>query len=390
MVTILVGGNDIITGTDVEDFSNNLDIILKGLKDVGANVFVINTPNLVNYPKFVDGSYEFVTLKRINEFNQVSKEKADKYSFAYVNMFNSALSTDMSLISADGIHPTMEGHKIVANKIIEKMKGTTIVEGSEGFLSKEINFKAVDGQDVIGYLSKPEGSGKFPAIILIHGGESSQKATLGLGSGKHASKFNEEGYVVLAVDYRESEFGGKEIDDIEAGIRYLKTLNYVDGKKIGLFGTSHGAYRALMTASRAGDRVSAVVDNFAFTDLIRQYESVIGGETFHTSEKVQFLIDMGDNYFGGSPDESPEIYKERSPLYNVESIEAPILIIHGKNDESVLIEQSYLFGEALESAGKSYEIKFYDNGPHGFVFSGTPEALDAGKVTLDFFNKHLK
>ncbi len=127
MVTILVGGNDIITGTDVEDFSNNLDIILKGLKDGGANVFIINTPNLVNYPKFVDGSYEFVTLKRINEFNQVSKEKADKYGFDYVNMFNSALSTDMSLISADGIHPTKEGHKIIANKIIEKIKETIII-----------------------------------------------------------------------------------------------------------------------------------------------------------------------------------------------------------------------------------------------------------------------
>ncbi len=257
-------------------------------------------------------------------------------------------------------------------------------------IAQEVNFEAADGQSVVGYLSKPEGDSKFPAIILLHGGTSSRQATYDLGSGKHAQTFIENGYVTLSVDYRESEFGGKEIDDVDAGISYLKTLSYVDSNKIGLFGSSHGAYMSLMTSAKVGYQIKAVIDNFGFTNLITQYNNVVIDEkTCHSEEDIQELIEMGDTYFGGSPDES-QMYEERSPVYNVDSMEAPILIIHGENDCSVLIEQAYEFKDALEVTGKTYEIKTYENGPHGFIYQNTEEAKDAGQTTLDFLDKYLK
>ncbi len=129
VVTVLVGGNDIITGTSINDFADDLDMLLKRLKENSIKVAVINSPNIANYPKFIDGSNEFVTIEKINEFNHISKEKADKYGFVYVDIFNSKLSTDMSLISDDGIHPNKEGHKFLAGIVIRKIKEIILNQG---------------------------------------------------------------------------------------------------------------------------------------------------------------------------------------------------------------------------------------------------------------------
>lgn len=257
-----------------------------------------------------------------------------------------------------------------------------------------VKFKGKDGKDVYGYLLKPKGEEKNPAIILLHGGVSSKEATCRIGvTGKHVQLFNKEGYVTLAVHYRKSEFGGKEIDDVTAGLDYLKTLDFVDSDRIGLFGSSHGAYMSLLTSARVGNQVKAVVDNFGFTDLITQYDNVaVKRVTCHPDEVIKRHIKTADKYFGGRPGErNQHIYEERSPLHNVDTMTAPILIIHGKNDCSVPIEnQVYAFRDELQKAGKIYEIKIYEDSPHGFIYKNTPEAKDALKVTLTFLDKHLK
>lgn len=253
-----------------------------------------------------------------------------------------------------------------------------------------VKFKAKDEKDVYGYLLRPAGKGRFPAIVLVHGGISSKQATLNLGQGPHAEAFNKEGYVTLAVDYRSSEFGGKEIDDVIAAVAYLKSLDFVDAKRIGLFGSSHGAYMSLMAATELGGEIKAVVENFAFTNLGRQYYDVVGGRTSHSEKDRQEIIKMGEEYYGGSPKESPKIYKQISPVYNVSRIQSPVLIIHGKKDQSVLVYQANELRDALEKTGKIYEIKIYEDGPHGFIYRNTPEAKDALKLAINFFNKYLK
>lgn len=267
-----------------------------------------------------------------------------------------------------------------------KKKGVATADGHV------VKFKAEDGKEVHGCLLKPKGEGKFPAIILLHGGASNRQAAFWLGSGQHAQTFRKNSYITLAVDYRESEFGGKEVDDVVAGIDYLGTLPYVDSDRIGLFGSSHGAYISLLVSARVPDKIKAVIDNFGFTNLITQYNDVVQKQvTCHTPEQVAAFAEMTNRYFGGPPSQKNcEVYEERSPYFNIEKITAPILIIHGKDDQSVPIEcQTYAFRDALEKAGKVCKLKVYENGPHGFIYGNSSEAKDALEVTVSFFNSCL-
>ncbi len=177
-----------------------------------------------------------------------------------------------------------------------------------------------------------------------------------------------------------------------AGINYLKQLPYVDANRIGLFGSSHGAYMSLVTAALVGDQVKAVVENFGFTNLIAQYHDVVERQvTCHTKDQKEVFAEMANRCCGGPPSaENRQIYEERSPYFSAEKIASPILIIHGKNDLSVPIaQQTYAFAEALARAGKTYELKVYEDGPHGFIYEDNVEAKDALGATISFLNEHL-
>lgn len=245
--------------------------------------------------------------------------------------------------------------------------------------SKEdiVTFSARDGQTVQAYLLKPEGQGKFPAIVWLHGGMSSISRTL--STKNLAEKYKEQGYVVLGPHYRSSEFGGKEIDDVIASINYLKTLDYVD--KIAVLGTSHGAYMSLMTAIQVGNDIDAVVDNFGFTDLKEQFDKILG-ESYKETESTytRWAEEIYDKY---------DLWEERSPVYNADKIQVPILIIHGKNDGNVPINQSYRLKQELENNQKIVELKEFEQGVHGFVYKNTNEAQEAFQTTLEFLNKYL-
>jgi dipeptidyl aminopeptidase/acylaminoacyl peptidase len=258
-------------------------------------------------------------------------------------------------------------------------------------LGKEITFASSDGALISGFLSKPSGQGPFPAVVLVHGGQAGEQSAKNLGSGKHAETLKNNGYVILSVDYRNSEYGGKEIDDAIAGVNYVRQLDYVDSEKIGIFGSSHGAYISLLVSEKLGDQLKAVVDNFGPADLIDIYnKSVIERTTCDDEQKINRLIQTADKYFGGSPENGNPLWKERSPIFDIKSIKAPVLIIHGKNDCVIPIEQSYRLRDALKLSGKTFRIKIFENGPHGFIYENTEEAREAGLETLNFFDEYLK
>ena len=139
-----------------------------------------------------------------------------------------------------------------------------------GFTTEEVRFKSVDGE-CGATLTRPAGEGPFPAVVLCHGLGAVREMRLQA----NAERFAEAGIVALNFTYR--HFGdssgeprqlldiGKQREDIANAIEYVKSLDFVDAARIGLFGSSFGGGHVMAVAAERDD-LSAVVAQCPFTD----------------------------------------------------------------------------------------------------------------------------
>lgn len=268
-------------------------------------------------------------------------------------------------------------------------------------INKPVSFQSKDGLTVYGYVSKPAGSGKFPAVILIHGG-SPPGAQNYTRWEKYAEELNKKGFATLALDYRGSsgygksfedkaELGGKETDDVIAAIDFIEKEDFVDKDRIALVGESHGAFMALLAAEK-DKRVKAVVDLYGFPDAISQFtyftQSIAEGGYHDTPEKRALLEKILAER--GLPAENKAAYESFSPAAHVKDLESPVLILHGMKDKSVLPSQSIEFEKLLKENNKESEMRLYDTLGHEFITNDTAEAADAMATTADFLERKLK
>ncbi|MEW6407929.1 MAG: CocE/NonD family hydrolase, partial [Patescibacteria group bacterium] len=130
-----------------------------------------------------------------------------------------------------------------------------------------------NGSNVKGLMYRPQGEGPFPAIIYNHGGVTAWDSTW---STSRVQDLTEGGkYVVLATAYR-GDIGSEgdlsinigDVNDILAGIEYLKSKSYVDANRIGMFGESRGGASTLSAAERNNSDLKAVVTWYPYVNLI--------------------------------------------------------------------------------------------------------------------------
>lgn len=183
-----------------------------------------------------------------------------------------------------------------------------------------------------------------------------------------------QGYSIIACDYRgstgygaafyqEIDYGGREIDDVFNSTQYmLDTYSFLDPKRAGMMGWSHGGFITLMNimehprtyaVAYAGVPVSDLVARMGYEpDSYRQLYSA----PYHIGKTVR---------------EDIEEYRRRSPVNHVKSLETPLLIHANTNDEDVnFLEVEHLM-QALRAEGKKFESKIYENAPGGHYFNRT-------------------
>src|SRR4051812_40795374 len=136
------------------------------------------------------------------------------------------------------------------------------------------------------------------------------------------------GYVVIAPEYRGSigygqefydaiDYGGKEVDDVVTAADVL-TSRYpaVDPARIGIMGWSHGGMITLLAITRNPARFKAAVAMVPVTNLFQRL-------AWKGVERQHQAIDPA-NRFGGLPSERPQVYKDRSPLYQIDKLQIPL------------------------------------------------------------------
>jgi len=263
---------------------------------------------------------------------------------------------------------------------------TSLTQGSRYTAAQLIRYKSAGNLEIPGWLYLPRDSDvtKHPALVWLHGG-SPGSSSMGNQCDRRIQYFVDQGFVVLAPNYRGStgfgdelarfRYGDDMLPDIRAGVDYLKGLTQVDPAHVGVVGFSFGGYLALRSLVQDPEVFAAAVDFYGLSELVTLYE-----------ENVSIRPTLTE-LLGGTPDQRASAYRAASPINFVDRIKSPLLILHGTRDSAAPYSQSAGLAKALARAHKDYEFISYRFAGHGF--SGKDD-IDANQQALRFLSAHLK
>ncbi len=244
---------------------------------------------------------------------------------------------------------------------------------SELAIPRYVHYAARDGLDIHAYLTLPRGrpAHGLPLVILPHGGPFWVRDD---GDYDDDVQFlANRGYAVLQPEYRGSgsygaafhdkgkgQWGRAMQDDIDDGMDWLVKQGTVDPKRVCIVGISYGVYAALWGATRNPERYRCAANLAGVSDIARQVRYANHfDDNKHSRDDWQQTV-QGTKSFD---------LNTVSPLYTVDRLKVPVLVMHGDKDQRVLPKQSRLYADALNAAGKTYEYDVLPNDGHGYTTS---------------------
>jgi dipeptidyl aminopeptidase/acylaminoacyl peptidase len=249
---------------------------------------------------------------------------------------------------------------------------------------EHITYPSLDGLPVPALLYQSENP-VDAAVIYIHGGPNwlSQNHW-----DEHINDFLQRGWVVLAPNYRGSigygrkwqlanrlDPGGGDCNDILAAADFLIQSNLSDPKRIALTGRSYGGYLTMMALVRAPEKWAAGSAVAPFLNFLTSFENA--REDVHRWDIENF----------GDPQHCPEFFRERSPFFHLDRVQAPVQLICGAHDLRCPASESIAARDELQRLGKPVELCLYPD--EGHVFLKSENILDARLKRLDFFERCL-
>jgi dipeptidyl-peptidase 4 len=241
-----------------------------------------------------------------------------------------------------------------------------------------------DGKTIYGRMMLPhnfDSSKKYPVVLTcVYAGQAKE------GFGRYhlldAYMANEMGYILVSVDFRASIGYGsdffygyyKSLGIIDAGecvscAKYMQSLPYVDGDRIGIWGGSYGGFLVLM--------------------CMCSYPGV-----FHTGVSWKPVTDWR-NYWDGytavrldRPEADPDIYKATSPVFHADKLEGNLLVVHGMLDDNVLFQDAVWMIQKLIESGKYFDLMIYPRDDHGLTrrHESLPDCMERFAA---YFEEHM-
>jgi dipeptidyl aminopeptidase/acylaminoacyl peptidase len=253
-----------------------------------------------------------------------------------------------------------------------------------------VAFQAADGLHLTGYLTLPKGRDPkgLPLVVFPHGGPAARDEP---GFDWWAQAMAAGGYAVLQVNYRGSDgfgdaflgagfgqWGRKMQTDLSDGVRYLAKQGTIDPRRVCIVGASYGGYAALAGVTLDPGVYRCAVDVSGISDM-RRFIDWSAGRSSIASRRYW------TRYIGASSPKDP-VFEQVSPLEHIDAVNAPILIIHGKDDTVVPFEQSQMMADALKQAGKPYDFVTLNHEDHWLSHGDT--RLQMLQATMDFLAKN--
>jgi dipeptidyl aminopeptidase/acylaminoacyl peptidase len=259
--------------------------------------------------------------------------------------------------------------------------------GDVGAISTII-YKAADGMELDGILTLPVGKApkNLPVILFPHGGPTGHDEprfdwwAQGLAS---------RGYAVFQPNFRGStnrdaafvkaghgEWGRKMQTDISDGLAHLAAQGIIDPKRACIVGASYGGYAALAGVTLQKGLYRCAVSVAGVSDLQLMVSTDIHESGSNPVLKRNLTAEIGKG----------RELKDVSPRRLAAEADAPILLVHGKDDVVVPYKQSTIMADALKGAGKPYEFVTLAGEDHWFSKSVTRQKMLEAVVA--FVEKH--
>ncbi len=231
--------------------------------------------------------------------------------------------------------------------------------------AEDFRWRSVDGLEIQGWLYRPQGPARG-AIVYVHGGPTSHSQDM---LNVQIQFYVRQGFVVLDPNYRGSTgfsqtfreaikatgWGGLEQDDIRTGIQALIAAGLAAPGQVAITGTSYGGYSAWHALTHfAPAELAAAAPICGMTDLVVDYQTTRPD-----------LRPYSEEMMGGSPEQVPQRYQERSPIHFVKAIHGRLLIVQGLQDPNVTPENVRVVTAALHAAGVEHELLAFADEGHG-------------------------
>ncbi len=232
---------------------------------------------------------------------------------------------------------------------------------------------------------------KYPLLVLPHGGVHADFTTY------YTHIIREmiaQQYIVVAPDYRGStgygqrfyeliDYGGLENEDVKASRDYVvENYEFVDPKRVGIIGWSHGGMIALMNIFDYPNDYQVAFTGVPVSDLVARMG--------YSTDSYRKLF-SADYHLGKTAREDVDEYRRRSPVNHAHKLQTPLLIHTNTNDDDVYVLEVEHLIRALKAEGKKFEYEIYKDipGGHGFDRIDSRFAKETRIKIYGFLSKYL-
>ncbi len=232
---------------------------------------------------------------------------------------------------------------------------------------------SADGMEIPAWVFQPltiRGPKQHPALVWTH---ENIRGHLYEHYIPYIREATARGYIVIAPEYRGSigygqafydaiDYGGREVDDVVTAADVLASkYPGVDPARIAVIGWSHGGMITLLAVTRNPTRFKAAVAMVPVTNLFQRL-------AWKGVERQHHAIDPA-NIYGGLPAQRHDVYKDRSPVYQIDKLQIPLYVGVTRNDDDVNFEEDQQLVDALRSRKPFLATTtIYDNPPGGHTF----------------------
>jgi dipeptidyl aminopeptidase/acylaminoacyl peptidase len=246
-------------------------------------------------------------------------------------------------------------------------------------------YRSAKGYEVHGFLARPRGRGPYGTVIWVHGGP---HAHLEDSFSAGIAALLDQGLMVAAPNYRGSTGYGRshldqlngnpgfpEVEDVVAGVADLVHRSLADPSRVVLMGASWGGYITLLGLGLHPTLFVGGVARVPVGDYVLAFE-----------EESRPLQAMDEALFRGTPQDLPELYRERSPITYAHRLAVPVMVQAGEKDSRCPYHQVEVYVRRLEELGKNVSFSHYQAGHSAMVVD---QEITLMQETLDFLRPLL-